>query len=104
MRIIEVAIELLDIGGESGLTFRALAARLTTGSGALYWHVSDKNNLLAAATDEIIARAMTDVVGGAVARQAIRAVAIGVFDAIDAHPGWAPSCSGTVATRDAADS
>ncbi|MCP3707205.1 hypothetical protein M3I54_09460 [Paraburkholderia sp. CNPSo 3274] len=31
-RIIEVSIELLDSSGESGLTFRALAERLATGS------------------------------------------------------------------------
>lgn len=85
-RIVEAAIEILDTDGESALTFRALAARLATGSGAIYWHVAGKNELLAAATDDIIARVMTEVVSGAEPREAIRAVALGVFDAIDAHP------------------
>jgi AcrR family transcriptional regulator len=85
-RIVEAAIEILDADGESALTFRALAARLATGSGAIYWHVADKNDLLAAATDEVIACVMTGVVSGADPREAIRAVALGVFDAIDAHP------------------
>ena len=85
-RIIEAATQLLDAGGEGALTFRALAARLATGSGAIYWHVADKNDLLAQATDDVIARVMIDVAGDAGPREAIRAVALGVFDAIDAHP------------------
>ncbi|MBR0962805.1 TetR family transcriptional regulator [Bradyrhizobium diazoefficiens] len=85
-RIIAAAIEILDTGGEGALTVRALAAHLATGSGAIYWHVVDKNELLAAAADAVIARVMSDVAGGAKPREAIRAVAIGVFDAIDAHP------------------
>ena len=85
-RIVEAAIEILDADGESALTFRALAARLATGSGAIYWHVANKDELLAAATDDVIARVMTGVVDGAEPREAIRAIALGVFDAIDAHP------------------
>jgi AcrR family transcriptional regulator len=85
-RIVETAIEILDTDGESALTFRALTARLATGSGAIYWHVADKNDLLKATTDHVIARAVTDVVNGAAPPEAIRAIALGVFDAIDAHP------------------
>lgn len=85
-RIVETAIEILDVDGESALTFRALAARLQTGSGAIYWHVADKDDLLAAATDDIVARVMTDVADDAAPQDAIRAIALGLFDAIDAHP------------------
>jgi AcrR family transcriptional regulator len=85
-RIVEAAIEILDTEGESALTFRALAARLATGSGAIYWHVANKDDLLAATADDVIARVMTGMVSGAEPREAIRAVASGVFDAIDAHP------------------
>jgi AcrR family transcriptional regulator len=85
-RIIAAAIEILDSGGEGALTVRALAAHLTTGSGAIYWHVADKSELLAAATDAVIARVMSKVAGDTAPREAIRAVALGVFDAIDAHP------------------
>jgi len=80
------AIEILDADGESALTFRALAARLATGSGAIYWHVASKNDLLAAATGDVIARVMTGVVGDEEPREAIRAIARGMFDAIDVHP------------------
>jgi len=85
-RIVEAAIEILDADGESALTFRALAARLATGSGAIYWHVADKNELLAATTDAVVARVMTGIVADAEPRRAIRDIALGVFDAIDAHP------------------
>jgi AcrR family transcriptional regulator len=85
-RIVEAAIEILDAHGESALTFRTLTARLATGAGAIYWHVANKNDLLAATTDDVIARVMTDVVSDAEPREGIRAIALGVFDAIDAHP------------------
>ena len=84
-RIVETAIEILDADGESALTFRALAARLSTGSGAIYWHIANKNELLAAATDDVIAGVMTDVVRRRAAASDPR-IALGVFDAIDAHP------------------
>ncbi|MGD0065664.1 MAG: helix-turn-helix domain-containing protein [Streptosporangiaceae bacterium] len=80
------ATAILDADGENALTFRALAARLATGAGAIYWHVANKNDLLVAATDEVIAQVMTEVVRGAEPREAIRAIASGAFDAIDAHP------------------
>ena len=85
-RIVAAAIEILDAGGESALTFRALAARLATGAGAIYWHVASKDDLLAAAADDVIGRVLTGAVRSPEPREAIRALALGVFDAIDAHP------------------
>ena len=85
-QIVGAAMAILDAEGESALTFRALAARLATGSGAIYWYVASKSELLAAITDDVIARVMTGTVSGAEPGQAIRATALGVFDAIDAHP------------------
>jgi len=85
-RIVEAAIQILDADGESALTFRALAAQLATGSGAIYWYIADKNQLFAAATDHVIARVTSETGRGAEPRDAIRALALGVFDAIDAHP------------------
>jgi AcrR family transcriptional regulator len=93
-RIVEAAIEILDTDGESALTFRALTARLATGSGAIYWHVANKNDLLAAATDGVIVRVMTEVLRGAEPRETIRAIALGVFDALDAHPWVGAQLSG----------
>jgi AcrR family transcriptional regulator len=84
-RIVDVAIELLDADGENGLTFRALATRLETGHGAIQWHVANKSELLMAAT-AVAARAVAEADLDAPPREAIHAVALGVFDAIDAHP------------------
>ncbi|BBY65962.1 TetR/AcrR family transcriptional regulator [Mycolicibacterium helvum] len=85
-RIVEAAIDILDSDGETALTFRALATHLSTGSGAIYWHVANKNDLLAAATDAVISRVVTERVDHGTPRDAIRSIAVGVFDAIDAHP------------------
>jgi AcrR family transcriptional regulator len=85
-RIVKVAIELLDDDGESGLTFRALAMRLATGSGAIYWHIKDKDELLVAATDAVVADAMAELVTRATPHEAIRELAVAVFEAVDAHP------------------
>jgi AcrR family transcriptional regulator len=89
-RIIEASIALLDRSGEDGLTFRALSERLATGPGAIYWHIPNKSELLTAACDVIVARAMDAPLAGATPAATIRALALGVFDAIDAHP-WVGS-------------
>ena len=89
------AIAILDAEGTGGLTVRSLAARLKTGSGAIYWHVTDKDDLLAAATDQVIAGAMAALDGdGASPRDIVRALALAVFDAIDAHPWIGAQLSG----------
>lgn len=84
--IIEASIALLDSSGESGLTFRALAQRLATGPGAIYWHVANKNDLLTAACDAILARAMHASQQQATPQDTLRALAMAMFDTIDAHP------------------
>jgi AcrR family transcriptional regulator len=93
-RIVEAAIGILDAEGESALTFRALSARLATGSGAIYWYIADKNALLAAVTDHIVADVMTAVAKSVGPQDAIRTLALGVFDAIEAHPWVGASLSG----------
>lgn len=91
-RIIEESIALLDSSGESGLTFRALAERLATGAGAIYWHVANKNDLLIAACDAIVARTLDaprdDAAppADAAPQDVVRTLALGLFDAIDTHP------------------
>ncbi|GIE78009.1 TetR family transcriptional regulator [Actinoplanes philippinensis] len=87
-RIIDAAVLLLDADGEAGLTFRTLAMRLETGHGAIQWHFSTKGDLIAAAADVVVGRALTGAApgAGAGAREAIRAVALAVYDVIGAHP------------------
>ena len=89
-RIIEASIELLDSSGENGLTFRALSERLATGPGAIYWHIANKSDLLTAACDAIVAHTMEAHVVATTPEATIRALALGMFDAIDEHP-WVGS-------------
>jgi AcrR family transcriptional regulator len=85
-RIVDEAIELLDDEGENGLTFRALATRLATGSGAIYWHIANKSELLVAATDAVVGSTMGEVSESLKPQEAIRRIALGVFETVDAHP------------------
>jgi AcrR family transcriptional regulator len=84
--IVRAATEILDTDGETALTFRALTRHLSTGYGAIYHHVANKSDLLAAATDDVIAGVVADLVTVAEPREGLRTVALGLFDAIDAHP------------------
>ncbi|WP_329067315.1 TetR/AcrR family transcriptional regulator [Amycolatopsis sp. NBC_01480] len=84
--IIQAATELLDNGGESALTLRALTVHLHTGYGAIYHHVADKNDLLAATADDLITRVLSGAATGKDPRETLRRLALGLFDTIDAHP------------------
>lgn len=89
--VVDAAVALLDERGERGLTFRLLAEQLNTGPGALYWHVTNKDELVALAADQVLGHALAaapHLEEGAGA--GLRALAIAVFDALDRHP-WAAS-------------
>ncbi|MFI9560316.1 TetR/AcrR family transcriptional regulator [Nonomuraea endophytica] len=87
-QIIDAAIELLDAGGEGGLTVRALTDRLATGSGAIYYHVGTRDELLDTVTETVVATALDTKPAGAPAtpEDEIRVVALGLFDAVAVHP------------------
>ncbi|GCE00829.1 TetR/AcrR family transcriptional regulator [Embleya hyalina] len=86
-RIIETAIELLDAGGESALTTRALTERLSTGSGAIYYRAGSRDELLDTATETVVTAALAAKPAGAAAtpEDEIRTVALALFDAIAEH-------------------
>ncbi|KFU81732.1 Tetracyclin repressor, C-terminal all-alpha domain [Amycolatopsis lurida] len=88
-RIVEAAVELLDAAGERGLTFKTLTERLSTGPGAIYWHVPNKGALLDAATASVIATALSVEAGGS-PEDEIRAIGLGLFEAIERHPWLSP--------------
>ncbi|WP_218026086.1 TetR/AcrR family transcriptional regulator [Nocardia miyunensis] len=104
-RIVAAAIELLDTAGETGLTFRALTERLATGPGAIYWHVANKGELLAAATDAVVTAALSrePARSPCTPRERIHAVALGLFDAIDEH-AWLATQLATQLSRSPASS
>ena len=85
-RIVAAAVEILDRSGEGHLTVRGLTVHLSTGRGAIYHHINGKDDLLAAATDHVIAEVTAAVATNDEAEPAIRELALGIFDAIDAHP------------------
>jgi AcrR family transcriptional regulator len=83
------AVALLDEAGEPALTFRALATRLGTGVGSIYWYVSGKDELLDRAADHVLADVLAatdrlpasdDPIDG------MRAIAIVLFEAIADRP------------------
>lgn len=89
--VVGAAIALLDERGELGLTLRLLAEQLNTGPGALYWHVANKDELVALAADQVLGDAFAaDPRSEEGAGSGLRALAIAVFDALDRHP-WAAS-------------
>ncbi|WP_438453029.1 TetR/AcrR family transcriptional regulator C-terminal domain-containing protein [Streptomyces asiaticus] len=94
--VVDAAIALLDELGEKGLTFRLLAERLQTGIGALYWHVSNKNELVALAADQVLGRAVAaDPEPAQHPESALRALALAVFDVFNQHQWAAPHISAT---------
>jgi TetR/AcrR family tetracycline transcriptional repressor len=54
-QVVQAALALLDQFGLGGLTMRQLAQRLGIQSPSLYWHVRDKEELLALVADELCA-------------------------------------------------
>ena len=84
-RIVAAAIGILDADGVDGLTVRALTDHFATGRGAIYHRVSGMDELLALATDAVVAEVLTDV-DRPDPRDGLRAVALGVLDGVDAHP------------------
>ena len=53
--VVRAGVEILDAYGLGDLSMRRLAERLGVKAGALDWHVANKQSLLAAVSDEILA-------------------------------------------------
>lgn len=53
--VLRGAVALLDDEGLDGLTMRKLGARLNVRAGALYWHFANKQALLEAVADQLVA-------------------------------------------------
>lgn len=56
--VVAKALEVLDNHGLADLSMRRLAAELDVRPSALYWHFANKQELLAAVSDEILARGL----------------------------------------------
>ncbi|MFJ6466497.1 TetR/AcrR family transcriptional regulator [Streptomyces sp. NPDC091387] len=87
--VLTAAVALLDEAGVPALTLRALAARLGTGVGSIYWYVSGKDELLDRAVDHALGGVLTAVEGQKDSGDPIddlRVMAVTLFDAIVDRP------------------
>ncbi|WP_449486294.1 TetR/AcrR family transcriptional regulator [Streptomyces avidinii] len=87
--VLTAAVALLDEAGEPALTLRALAARLGTGVGSIYWYVSGKDDLLDRAVDHVLGGVLTAIegqTGSADPIDDLRVMAVRMFDAIVDRP------------------
>jgi len=84
---VRAAIEILEESGETGLTFRVLSERLSSGSGAIYWHVSNRDELLDLACERMLANVtLANDQKPRRELEAIRSIALSLFDTLDGHP------------------
>jgi len=86
--VVAAAIELLDEHGDRGFTFKLLTERLRTGAGAVYWHVANRDELVALAADRVLGAALATPPAAGDPEAELRALALAVYDALDPHP-WA---------------
>lgn len=84
--ILSTALALLDEGGGSGLSLRALAARLGVTPMSLYHHVGDHAGLLRALSDRVYAQALEGVGEVADRRAEIRGLLLRYYHAVARHP------------------
>lgn len=87
--VVSEAVALLDEAGEQALTFRALAGRLGGGVGSIYWYVSSKDELVARASDHVVAGVLAATDGCTAAPDPVddvRAIAVAFFDALSSRP------------------
>lgn len=87
--VLTAAVALLDEAGEQALTLRALAARLGTGVGSIYWYVSGKDELLDRSIDHVLGGVLTVLEGRTRVGDPIeelRMMAVTLFDAIVDRP------------------
>ncbi|GAB2856918.1 TetR/AcrR family transcriptional regulator [Actinocorallia aurea] len=87
--VLAAAVGLLDEAGASALTFRALAGRLGTGVGSIYWYVASKEELLDRAADHVVGEVLTAIEGQTGSDDPIadlRMMAVTLFDTIVDRP------------------
>ena len=83
--VVDTALRLLDEIGLPDLTMRRLAAELDVQPSALYWHVENKQTLLAAVADRIQAAARPSPPAQLPWREATAAEAVAIRDALLAY-------------------
>ncbi|MEV6371310.1 TetR/AcrR family transcriptional regulator C-terminal domain-containing protein [Micromonospora musae] len=95
--VVEAALGILDQQGLPDLTMRHLAATLGIQPSGLYWHFPNKQALLAAVSDRIIAGARSVEADGRGWQERVRAEAAALRDALLAFKDGAEVVSSTLA-------
>jgi AcrR family transcriptional regulator len=93
-QIVTAAIELLDADGLEGLSMRRLGTKLGSGATSIYWYVTNKDELLELAMDEVMGEVSIPEPGDEGWRTVVTALAHGFRDMILAHP-WLIGLIGT---------
>ncbi|GAA4593048.1 AcrR family transcriptional regulator [Actinoplanes octamycinicus] len=85
-QIVKTAIDLLDADGAAGLSMRRLGARLSSGTTSAYWYVTNKDELLELAVDEVLGEIYVPEPADADWRISVSTMARGMRDALLRHP------------------
>jgi AcrR family transcriptional regulator len=93
-QIVKAAIELLDAEGPAGLSMRKLGTRLGAGATSMYWHVTNKDELLELAVDEVMGEAYVPEPGDTSWRIGLSVWANGMHAMLLRHP-WVTGLLGT---------
>ena len=87
-RVIGTAVDLLRRYGLGDLSMRRLARELGVAPGALYWHVSNKQELLVEVADALLSE-VPEIAGDRPAAEALAALALAIREAIAPVPDGA---------------
>jgi AcrR family transcriptional regulator len=91
--IVARALAILDAEGPEALTLRRLAADLGTGVASMYWHVDNKDELLALCYEATMGPLSRELherrLNPAAWRAELRALLSGLFELMQSHP-WVP--------------
>ncbi|WP_192809706.1 TetR/AcrR family transcriptional regulator [Actinomadura rudentiformis] len=89
-QIVAATLELLDAEGLGGLSMRRLGTRLNAGATSVYWHVTNKDELLELALDHVMAEVRTPDPAAHGWRAAVIGYARSLRTMIHRHPWTVP--------------
>lgn len=84
--ILQAGLELLDEGGEQGLSMRALASRLGVTPMSLYNHVPDRAGLLRLLSARVYAQVLEGLEEAETSKAELRAILLRYHQAVGRHP------------------
>ena len=87
--ILTGALDIIDTHGAEGLTMRALATHLESGTTTLYRHFANRAALITAVIDRVLGKIYSDAPSGTW-QQVCKFLAQQLFDTLAAHPNLAP--------------